>query len=238
MFLNRSQPLEPTREDVQVPAADASASDAPVSRTPNRLQFGLRSLLLATLVGGLLLGRYGIRQYELAQEKAALRELQRYGADVQFYGGRAVGVSFSGASFHDDALAALDRLPRLQRLVFIDTALGDRGLAAVSQAQNLEQLLLLDSQVTDRGLPHLEKLHRLKTLRLDHAPITDEGLTHLARLVTLERLDLIGTRITDAGLMRLAELGRLEQLYLNQTAVTDAGAQRLQQRLPDTKIVW
>jgi hypothetical protein len=225
--------VEPTRDDVQVPA-DA----APAGRAPRRLQFGMRSLLLAMLVGGLLLGRYGIRQYELAREKAALRELQRYGADVQFHAGRVVGVSFSGASFQEDALTGLDRLPRLQRLVFIDTALGDRGLSYISHAENLEQLLLLHSQVTDRGLQHLEKLHQLKTLRLDHAPITDDGLARLARLQTLERLDLVGTRITDDGLMRLAELSRLEQLYLNQTAVTDAGVQSLKERLPNAKIVW
>jgi hypothetical protein len=223
----------------QEPVVDSTEDDviAPPQK-PRWLQFSLRSLLAAMLLAGLLLGRYGMRQYELSREKAALAELQTYGADVQFHKGRVVGLSFSGAGFEESALALLDRLPQLERLVFIDARLGDAGLESISQLEDLKQLLLFDAAVTDRGLAHLERLPNLTTLRLENVQIGDEGLKHVARIRSLERLDLPGTDVSDAGLESLAQLRGLKQLYLNGTQVTDAGVEALKSRLPETKIVY
>lgn len=216
----------------------ASGSDNPAALRPGRwLQFSLRSLVVVVLLSGLFLGRYGIRRLEMAREREAIAELQRYGADVQFHEGRAVGVSFSGAGFHADAIAAMGRLPRLQRLVFIDTALDDAALKRISALEGLQQLLVLHADITDDGLRHLAHLRNLRTLRLDQTQVTDEGLRHVSRLPYLERLDLAGARITDAGLAPLADLPRLKQLFLSGAPVTDAGIQSLQERLPHAKIV-
>jgi hypothetical protein len=213
------------------PAAEGDESP------PRKLQFSLRSLVITMIFCGLLLGRYGIRRHEAAQEKDALIELQSLGADVQLHEERVVGVSFSGPGPPAKFLELLNRLPRLQRLVLIDTHLTDAGLGKISEQGSLEQLLLLGANITDNGLAHLAQLTELKTLRLDNTQIGDEGLKHVRRLGRLERLDLVGTRVTDAGLEHLAGLAQLRQLYLNGTAVTEEGVNRLQERLPEAKIV-
>jgi hypothetical protein len=216
---------------------EPSADDAPPASPPRRVQFSLRTLVAAMVVCGLLLGRYGMRRYEIAREEAAITELQAVGADVQLHKGRAVGVSFSGEEVTQEALAPLDRLPRLQRLVLIDSRLDDAGLKQIAELSGLEQLLLLGAAITDDGLAALVGLRELRVLRLDNTTIGDEGLRHIARLEKLERLDLAGTRVTDAGLEHLASLARLRSLYLHQTTVSQEGVTWLQQRLPEAKIV-
>jgi hypothetical protein len=216
---------------------EPAADDAPPTSPPRRLQFSLRSLVAAMVVCGLLLGRYGMRRYEIAREEAAVTELRAAGADVQFHKGRAVGVSFSGERVSHEVLATLDRLPRLERLVLIDSRLDDKGLEKISELAGLEQLLLLGAAITDDGLASLAGLRELRVLRLDNTTIGDDGLKHIARLEKLERLDLAGTRVTDAGLKHLAALPRLRSVYLHQTSVTDEGIAWLQQRLPEAKIV-
>jgi hypothetical protein len=210
---------------------------APPFRKPRWLQFSLRALLAAMLLGGVLLGRYGIRRLEIARERDALAELQRFGADVQFHDQRVVGISFSGPRFRNPALDRVGRFPRLRRLVFIDTALNDAGLARLTQLEDLRQLLVIDAAVTDRGLAHVGRLEHLETLRLDNTQITDDGLIHLASLKNLERLELAGTRVSDRGLQRLEGLSGLESLYLRETQVTDEGVQSLQRKLPKTTVV-
>jgi hypothetical protein len=214
---------------------ESTANNAPAAS--GRLQFSLRSLLVVMVLCGLLLGRYGIRRYELSREEAALAELQAHGADVQFHQAHAVGVSFSGSAPPVKTLELLQRVPRLQRLVLIDTDVSDAGLAAIGELQGLEQLLLLGADITDDGLAHVARLANLRILRLDNTQISDEGLKHLARLQYLERLDLVGTRVTDNGLQQLTRLRRLQRLYLNDTAVTEAGASWLVERLPEARIV-
>jgi hypothetical protein len=216
---------------------DSTADNAPAVSPPRRLQFSLRSLVIVMVICGLLLGRYGIRRYEVAREEAAWSELQAYGADGQFQEGRVVGVSFSGKGPPPEALALLDRLPRLERLVFIDSNLDDAGLERIAELQGLEQLLLLGADITDDGLAPLAQLNELRILRLDNTQIGDDGLESLGRLHRLERLDLAGTRVTDAGLKHLTSLSRLERLYLNGAAVTEDGAAWLEQQLPQAKIV-
>ena len=196
----------------------------------------LRTLVLLMLVAGVLLGRYGVRRLEIARERAVVADLAEFGADVQFHEGRVTQVSFSGRRFRNEALAAAARLPRLERIVLIDTPVDDAGLSHLSDLDQLRELSVIDAPVTDAGLAHLAGLTNLRRLRLDHTRITDAGLSHLVRLTKLERLDLIGTRITDAGLPALASLTRLEQVYLNGADVTDDGVRMLNARLPGAEI--
>ena len=109
-------------------------------------------------------------------------------------------------------------------------------LAAVKE--NLAQLDLAKTKVTDNGLSVLASMPRLARLDLHKTAVGDAGLKHVSGLTELRYLNLYGTQVTDAGLDALAGLKNLEGLYLWQSKVTEAGVKKLQEKLPDTEIVW
>jgi hypothetical protein len=215
---------------------NASADEARADSPPRKWQFSLRSLVVVMAICSLLLGRYGVRRYEIAREQAALTRLQALGGDAQFRDGRVVGISFSGKGPPEKALELLERLPELERLVFIESDLDDAGLQRIAELEALEQLLLLGARISDEGVAHIARLEELRVLRLDRTQVGDEGLRRLAPLANLERIDLAQTRVTDGGLKHLAALPSLHRVYLSGTAVTKEGAAWLERELPHATI--
>ena len=116
---------------------------------------------------------------------------------------------------------------------------GDAQIAVLPAVKHhLAQLDLSGTKVTDAGLKPLADLGKLVRLDLHNSAVGDAGLAHLKGLANLGYLNLYGTQVTDAGLAHLTSLKKLGGLYLWQSKVTEAGVKALQEKLPDTKIIW
>jgi Leucine-rich repeat (LRR) protein len=142
----------------------------------------------------------------------------------------ATAVDFHENTATDACLAALARLPQLQRLRIVSSSksaivkliidsprITEAGLANLKDLGNLRQLALSGNNITDAALAHLAGLRQLEELTLDGENITDAGLAHVAQLPNLQKLtiaEIDGERITDAGLARLAELKILKSLAI------------------------
>jgi hypothetical protein len=75
-------------------------------------------------------------------------------------------LDLSGTGITPGSLAALERLPRLQRLNLADTAIADRDASALGRCRGLQSLDLFATAVTDAGLRHLKSLRQLQFLVL------------------------------------------------------------------------
>jgi len=169
-----------------------------------------------------------------------LRAVFRVGGSVQTHergAGVVLEVVLSGTAIADDDLAALSKLPNLQRLGLDNTQVTDAGLAHLSQSPSLVWLWLGKTRVTDAGLTHLQGLTTLQGLLLGDTQVTDAGLAHLTGLTNLQQLWLSGTPITDAGLAHLTGLKNLRELWLVRTLITDAGLKYLKD-LTSLRRLW
>jgi hypothetical protein len=97
-------------------------------------------------------------------------------------------------------------VPWKSRLDLSNTAVTDAGLAALSRLPSLEKLSLGGTSVTDAGVKEVVQIERLRELELVSTNITDAGLKDLARLKGLRKLIVGGdsdvTRAAGADLKR------------------------------------
>ncbi len=196
-----------------------------------RFQFGIRSLLVLTVVIAIMCGW-------LTTEN---RRAQKQGQAVAWI--RSVGgsVGYDWEISASDPPLQREQQPEPQPLrnLLTDEFFGD--VLYLHFGDRLDPWLYAIPQpfaeVTDAGLKHIEDLPRLEWLHLDDTQVTDAGLEHLAALVQLRHLSLNGTRITDAGLKSLHGLPQLHEMYLVRTLVTDAGVRELKQAIPNCKVI-
>lgn len=203
--------------------------------TPKRrrrwLQFSLRSLLIAMLVFGLLLGWLAYQIQLVAAQANAAAEIDRLGGNamechlmatndvLRDYSPTWLQDSMGEKYFETINYASLDKAT-------------DDDLVLFQSLSKLRALHLNSPHVTDDGLIHLRPLRQLESLSFVGANITDRGLIPICQFTNLQYLNLSSTRITDAGLAKISKLPNLRLLELDDTAITDAGLQYLQ-NLPD-----
>jgi len=231
------------------------AQPATTSGRPNRrrLQYRLRTLLLAMTLAGVALGSWlaYVRPYRV-QARAA-EKLRALGAKVETRPGApgwlcrlfgeehfldVVAVQLEHCRFKADDLAALEDLPRLERLYLAATDLDDKGLSHLRRLKRLKRLSLWKTRVTDKGAEHLAGLAELEVLDVHQTELTEGMLVHVAGMTRLERL-VFSFPVTDEGLRRLAALPqrcRSEIERLSCVGVTDAGLGCLE-RLPKLAVV-
>lgn len=202
-----------------------------------RLQYGLKSLLLAMLFVCLALGWYVERVRRQQQGVAALT-----GAGAYVYYGESDDDPFAAESVIEEPTTWSEWLefhtPRqlrdalgidfFRRVNGVQIDVGGADPLVLSRLRDLAAIhnLMLDGPLDD-DLVHVENLHSLTDLDLQNSHITDAGLVHLAGLQQLERLILGGTKIADAGLAHLASLHKLTYLDLHRTDISDAGIAHL-----------
>ena len=87
-------------------------------------------------------------------------------------------------------------------------------------------------------LKKLKQLSSIEYLDLSRTRVGDEGVTHLAELPKLSHLNLRDTNVSDESIEQLARMTNLEQLYLWGSQFTRSGVLALQERLPETAIVF
>ena len=182
------------------------------STTPKRkwhwLQFNLRTLLVLTLVVGLLLGWVMNERRKNARIRADIVALKNLHCHLVLIG---------------------DKNPRS---TWIDQVIGRKIQCCLVTASEF-----IPKTITDADLVHLKGLTELETLVLKDTAITDTGLKHLTGLTQLRFLDLSGTSITDDGLRHLMNLRCLRLLHLDRTAITDAEIAKLKAAIPNCTII-
>ena len=175
-----------------------------------RLQFSLRTLLIAVLALGFILGLLGSRALRARRQKKAIEELAGQGALVMYdYESAAVDRQGSPRPPVPRWLCTVLGVDFFADVVFVGQGGGSdfgRGdLIHLKAFPDLEELQLYQSDVTDEDLAHLASLGRLRWLDLTSDEITDEGLEHLMGLSSLQEIAVGGKRITDIGVARLRE---------------------------------
>jgi hypothetical protein len=122
-----------------------------------------------------------------------------------------VAISFSQSKLDDTKLAAisgwggLGEFGRLDKLILMDTNVGDEGLRQLGTMTQVRTLYLGGSKVTDGGMSYLKVWTRLEDLGVSNTQVGDAGM----RL--LDGLQLIGlgarnTRISPAEFSRMSDV--------------------------------
>lgn len=152
--------------------------------------------------------------------KAGLDHLSALGSLEEVY--------LSATIVDDEAVAVLQKFPRLRKLRLARTNITDAALASLATCEKLEEIDLSEiSTLTDAGMSSLAAIKSLKKLNLWRVQISDEGALALAPLVNLQWLNLDNTKLSDAGLPVLREMNQLTFLHLGSTQITEAGAPAL-----------
>ena len=175
-----------------------------------RFQFSLRTLLIAVLALGFILGLLGSRALRARRQRKAIEELTGQGALVMYdYESAAIDRPGRPRPPVPRWLCAVLGVDFFADVVFVGKGggsdFGRGGLIHLKAFPDLEELQLYQSDVTDEDLAHLVGLRRLRWLDLTSDEITDEGLEHLMGLSSLEEVSVGGKRITDIGVARLRE---------------------------------
>jgi internalin A len=160
------------------------------------LRFSVRGLIVFVIVVGAGLG-WIVRQAHVQRD--AVAAIQKAGGSVyydwEWSNGNVIPegkpwapqflVDFIGVDYFghissatidgetDAVIAEIERLIRLQRLVFIGSSISDSGLAHLKGLNNLSTLYLGDGQVTNAGLEHLNGLTKLRMLCFARNTITE-----------------------------------------------------------------
>jgi tetratricopeptide (TPR) repeat protein len=215
-----------------------------------RLQFGLRSLLLVTLVVCLALSWYVER---VRRQRLAVAALKEAGAEIDYYDGHNQYAPLDPNEFAAGKTAEQpDNLvewiewatPRRLRTALgidffhrVDSVRFDwnfefpHDLSPLGDLGGLRELRL--HKALDDDLAVIGALEDLTRLDISDSIISDAGLTHLRHLRKLESLairfdqqyviSLSHQPITDAGLAHFANLRRLKFLDLSGASITGEG---------------
>lgn len=172
------------------------------------MRFSLRFLgLILTLCAVVCaVWRFEVARYWAQQ--AALERLERFTREVEL---RPAGRAWS--RYVAGWLGVQETLRDVVMLDFRSSrTLRDEDLAALAKLPRIERLYLANTPITDEGLRHVGSLRHLRRLALQGTKITDDGLAHLADLPGLEALDVQSTRTTERSLTHLRRHTELQLL--------------------------
>ena len=177
-----------------------SKSEQRASLAPRRrrgcFQFSLRTLLLAMLALGVVLGRF---VQSVQKQQQAVSRITGYGGHVTYDYQLDAWGEFRRDSSGNYLRDLKPPGPRwLRRFV------GDHYFQTAVRVWlgSEEGVGFLDRELEALAGP-LNSLPSLKVLDLTGSPITDAGLAHLRGLTQLKRLDLRGTKATNRGIQSL-----------------------------------
>jgi hypothetical protein len=210
-----------------------------------RPQFGLRTLLLVSLVIGAVVAKVA---NDARRQREIVGKVHSLGGHLFYAGGHtkplkgnsAISIwlreqlgseyfesiqqiDLTGTPATDDDVLMILSSTNLTSLRLERSKTTDTLLAGIGDQHRLEALDLSWTSVTDAGLAHLAQLTSIKHLQLNSDNVGDEGLTHIKKLKNLEVLGLNGTRVTGAGLDAISGHARLKSLSLSDTSVSGPG---------------
>jgi len=208
-----------------------------------RLQFSLRTMLLATVVFALLCGSVGEKVRVAWKQRQAVEEILGLGGVVRCeYQDKPYRA---GTSQNVGALAQPPEPPGPKWLrallgehffarvstVWFPAGVGDEDLACLDHMPYLTELHLKPSAVTKVGLSHVWRHPQLTSLSLRSTCFSDSEAPNLESLQQLQFLDLGHTPITDKAVETLIRLPLLEHLVLEGTHVSRSAARPLEKAL-------
>jgi hypothetical protein len=154
-----------------------------------------------------------------------------YGGDEGLGGIRLLDsveeLSLSNGNVSDNGLESLPCLPRLRSLDIYGVRMTNEAMAVMEKFPRLEVVDLGNTGISDEGVAHLNVCPELRVVSLQKTLVTDAALEVLASLKNLQQLDLQDTGITDDGLISLRTAWKLEFLKVNGTNVSDGGLKHL-----------
>lgn len=133
--------------------------------------------------------------------------------------------------FDDKVMREACRLPSLEELWVVNTAVTDEGAEELHRLRNLRVLDLRLNRISSRPLRHIGEMTKLRELklamRLSPIPLRDGDMAFLKRLTKLERLMLPSDQLTDDWLVYIEDLTNLSYLQLYDMAITTKGLEHL-----------
>jgi hypothetical protein len=201
-----------------------------------RFQFGIRSLLVLTVVVAIQCSWMAVETKKAGQQREAVAAiLQEKGTvwyDLSLEEGYPTYPS-AGSIFGERGVVYVDDLSSPRSI--------DNNVFGTDFSHRAEMVYL--GMVypplwgswgdpwglgNDKLMMHISCLPDLRILHVCGPEVTDEGLQYVAGLKRLEHLSLYNTSITDAGLQHLEGLTKLQVLDLSCTKVTDAGLRHIE----------
>ena len=226
-----------------------------LSRVPVR--FSLRSLIIATLAGGIGMAWCGNWLRAIRVQRQALDQLGARGYMFTFDGDPwagwayeqfgmsgviAVGgietIALEDREVEAADLIAMERL-HFQGLYLLRCTVTDDQVLLMRPNSHLRHFEAPGCPLGDRTLAHLSKFEKLETIDLHSTTlITDDGIAPLQQLAYLKVLSVPRTPLTDKSIGQLKAMKQLETLAVSRTAITPAGIQELRRALPNCTIVY
>ncbi len=182
-----------------------------------RPQFGLRTLLVGSLMIGVVLAKLPKAALDASQQREVIEKVALLGGSVQI----TVNDSHWARNFRE--WLGSEYFDTIEQVNLNSTGATDEDVIAILQVTDLTSLNLSGTQVTDAVLPKLADETRLEELGLRRTGVTDDGLEHLVRMASLKHLRLSGPEITDRGLAVIAKIKNLKVLVLGRTRITASG---------------
>jgi hypothetical protein len=217
-------------------------------------RFGLRTLLLATLVSGVALAWIGYRVRDIRQQRQFLDRAFAHNFMVGFdsempwwlykyfgwngvlaWGQVGIVCKQETERITDDDLRSLDGL-RYQDLRVSFSDLNDRQIRLWKPPKELRCFWAQATPLGDSTAEFLSQCGGLETIELWGTPITDQGVAHLARLPNLHTLGLESTPVTDGAVRHLKTMKQLKELRVPRTGITPQGVAVLRAALPECEI--
>ncbi len=187
-----------------------------------RLQFGLRTLLLATTLFGIWLG---VHMKQVRRQKQAVQAVRAFGGWVGYdYQEKATPT---GLAYDSEIEPPVPKqlVDRLGLDFFFDVVLVNLAYSAAGRGED-------HSEVATAVLPQLEGLPKFRRLYLCKSHATDDDLRIVGELTSLTHLYAWdAARVTDAGVSHLSGLANLQTLHLSYSQIGDESL-RVLSKLP------
>lgn len=152
-------------------------------------------------------------------------------------------ASSGTAGFTGVGLAALTKLPNLERVTLAGGGLADPGMVEAAKLPKLRELRVWHCRFTDAGIAAFRNHPTLESITVGPSwdkLLTDKTLESLSLYPKLKKFGIAETWLTwEGGLKHLTKLkGQLTDLDFGNCIIEPADMDRLKNDLPGTKIVW
>lgn len=137
-------------------------------------------------------------------------------------------VSFEGAAFGDEQIAALANLKKLSSVTINNAEIGDAALETLATLPELTFLdIRRDLKLNNASLEILTKMPKLTELHALYNSFTNSGMAKISKTPTLKIVDVRGCAdVSDNGAKYLARLPELEEVYFR-FMITNTGVENL-----------
>lgn len=218
------------------------------------LQFGLRTLLVATFSSSLLFGwiakerrrgkfvtqftKAGKISFEQSPGLSPRSILKKILGDQ--IAGDIVSLDLEYAHITDADMEGVALVTEAKFLDIIDNPVTDQGLVNVRYLRQLQELYIggqYARQITDDGLLRFGRLRRLRVLELRQTGVRGSGLNILSKLPALESISLWDSDVDDSAIVHLKKLTNLKRLVVGRTQMSQQGIEELRKSLPNCLVI-